>query len=111
VVDGDTVDLYVDRGRQDYSEERHRLFGTWAPERSEPGGAETTAYVRQWFEAHDDGSPWPYVVETVRNRGDTAEVKSLDRYVSLVYTRDKRFSLNVDVAAWVKEKGYGAGTT
>lgn len=111
VVDGDTVDLYVDRGRQDYSDERHRLFGVWAPEARETGGRETSDYVRGWFDAHDDGSPWPFIVETTRNRANTAEVKTLDRYVSMVYSRDRRFSLNVDTALWVSEHGYGPGIT
>lgn len=42
VVDGDTLDVRVDRGFRDTSEMRIRLYGVNTPERGQPGYKEAT---------------------------------------------------------------------
>jgi micrococcal nuclease len=46
IVDGDTVDGFVDLGYRIWTEQRFRLLGIDTPERGREGYAEATAYVK-----------------------------------------------------------------
>lgn len=54
VVDGDTVELYVDLGFHITVKETFRLEGINCPERGTPGGTAATAYATAWFAGHVD---------------------------------------------------------
>lgn len=47
VVDGDTLDVIIDRGFRDTSTMRVRLYGINTPERGEPGYVEATTRLRE----------------------------------------------------------------
>lgn len=51
VVDGDTLDLFVDLGFQIWVHQRLRVLGIDAPERFAPGGREATAFLTELIPA------------------------------------------------------------
>lgn len=107
--DGDTLRVTLDQGFGDTKTLILRLRGTWAPEKWEPGGAETRAFVVDWLNRHNpDGVAWPFVVTTQRVRSDDHEVTTLGRYVGDVVDAAGE-SLNDAVNAFVREQGYGRG--
>lgn len=54
IVDGDTVDLFVDLGLRSWTVARVRLLGVNSPERTEAGWAEAKAWTAAWFKAHPE---------------------------------------------------------
>jgi micrococcal nuclease len=48
VIDGDTLQMHVDRGHDDYSIRIVRLLNIDCPEKNQPGGSEATEFTRQW---------------------------------------------------------------
>lgn len=107
--DGDTVwlelDLYFDyRGLKDI-----RMKDVRAPELKDFGGPETKAFAENWLKTHDNGSVWPYYVDTERNRADTTELRTFSRFIGTIYTADLKFCLNTDVQAFVTTNGYPGG--
>ncbi len=70
VVDGDTLDAYVDRGLGDYSEVRVRLLGIDAPEKNRletrVAGLAAMEYVARWVAEREDATeaPWPFLVRS-----------------------------------------------
>lgn len=110
VIDGDTMHVLLDQGFGDSKEMALRLFGVWAPEKSQTGGPETTAFVSRWLAERAGQSfvKWPFVVTTMRVRDDSKEQMTFNRYVgTLDYGNE---SLNLAVNAFVAANGYGGGT-
>ncbi|MFF4706939.1 hypothetical protein [Streptomyces sp. NPDC001297] len=109
VKDGDTLRVIIDQGFGDTKTLDLRLYDTWAPEKSEPGGSETRGFVAEWLNQNDpDGVDWPYVVTFKRVRADTHEVVTLGRYVGQL-TNPQGDSLNAAVNAFVASHGYSQG--
>lgn len=70
VVDGDTVDLYIDAGFRSYRSERLRLLGVNCPEvhgTSKAAGLASTAYTANWLQQGVALDQWPLVVQTHRS--------------------------------------------
>ena len=81
VVDGDTLDVTIDRGMHDYSVERLRLLGVNAPETNKAAtrkaGLAAAEFVREWLAAHAreldgpvpgvDPERWPLIVRTEKS--------------------------------------------
>lgn len=109
VLDGDTVDVLVDRGFEDQTTMTIRLQAVHAPERSQPGGLETRDFVLGWFTDHDDGSVWPWLLETFRTPRSDVEVETLGRYVGRI-SGPGGVVLNDDVQAFVLAAGYPPGS-
>lgn len=108
VTDGDTVLVDIDQGFGDTKEFSLRLLGVWAPEKKEPGGAETRAFIEKWVADRIGAKRWPFVITTIRVRDDSHEVRTFARYVgTLDYGNE---SLNVAIMAFVAANGYGGGT-
>lgn len=110
VKDGDTVEIYVDDAKERYSDEAVRLFGVFAPEKTDVGGPETKAFVAAWITVHDDGSEWPFIRVSMRNKGNTKEQTTFNRYVGMIWSRDLAHCLNVEVSNFVQAQGYSGGT-
>lgn len=108
--DGDSVDVLVDRGGVNETQEKWhiRLKNVWAPESADPGGLETRDFVRTWLASHDDGSEWPFLLETFRTpRSDQVDV-TFGRYVGII--EDSLGNpLNLAVSEFVASRGYGGG--
>lgn len=72
VVDGDTVVLTIDLGFHVTTEQSVRLVDVAAPELFSGTDREAGALARDlcqgWFVSHDDGSPWPFLVRTERDK-------------------------------------------
>jgi endonuclease YncB( thermonuclease family) len=81
VIDGDTLDVELDRGFQDRSVRRLRLAALNAPERDTPEGVAATAFVAEWLRACPTDQEWPLAVVTV------AVDKYGGRYDAWVYRR------------------------
>lgn len=65
VIDGDTVELYVDRGHGDYSTRIVRLLGIDCPERGTPEGQQATQFTREWFSTARGLNPeWPVALRS-----------------------------------------------
>jgi endonuclease YncB( thermonuclease family) len=109
--DGDTITLILDQDFYDMKRINVRLANVWAPELKQPGGPEVRAYVNEWCTRRmdrDRSVSWPFVVHTLVTAKDT-QVKSFDRYVATVMSRDGKESLNADVMKFIIEKGYTGG--
>jgi endonuclease YncB( thermonuclease family) len=127
VHDGDTVWLTLDRGFRDFTTKDLRLKGVYAPELSQPGGAETRSFVIDWLQEaailSANVTPWPLSVETFKTRTGN-DVQTLNRYVAMVYAGDPEAvragpgfaqvpCLNRDVIAFLAahpEWGHGIGS-
>jgi endonuclease YncB( thermonuclease family) len=68
VVDGDTVDILIDRGFRETRLERVRLYGVDTPERGQPGFREAgTALATMLFDITlTDAKPYPLVATTIK---------------------------------------------
>lgn len=64
VVDGDTLDVRVDRGFHDTSEIRIRLYGVNTPERGQAGYAQATAGLTALL--FDGMTPRPLICRTIQ---------------------------------------------
>jgi endonuclease YncB( thermonuclease family) len=108
--DGDTLTAVLDQGFGQTTQITVRLFGVWAPELKEAGGPETRDFVTAWVNQYTYGVLWPFLVTTMRTPRSDLEVQTLGRYVALVETVDRGHNLNLEVQAFVTERGYGGGT-
>lgn len=64
VVDGDTLDVLIDRGFRETREDRIRLYGVNTPERGEPGYKEATnALIEMVYDFH--GASLPLICRTI----------------------------------------------
>ena len=89
VIDGDTLDLMLDKGFRDMSVERIRLAGINCPERhttTREAGDAAKAYTEAWI-AQAGLEQWPLVVTTYKT-------DSFDRYVAVVVRTGDPVSLN-----------------
>lgn len=89
-----------------------RLLDVHAPERSEPGGPETTQFVAAWLAAVDLGRRWPLVVRTdPSSLREPTERRTFVRYLATVYRAGVAGrSLNDDVTAFLAaHPGWGPG--
>lgn len=112
VHDGDTVTVTIDRGFDDHKTSmKLRLEDVFAPELSQLGGIECRQFVMNWLT--EAGIPYvtmefPLIVTTVRLKNGKRELKTLERYVSRVNSRDGR-SLNQAIRDFIIANGYPAG--
>lgn len=111
VHDGDTIWLQLDRGFRDHSIRDLRLYGVYAPELSQPGGAETRAFVLRWLNERRAllAAGWPLAVDTLRVRDNSHEQQTLARYLAIVWSADRSACLNDDITAFVVAQGYSGG--
>ena len=97
IIDGDSLDLFIDCGLHAYRLERVRLYGVDAPEvrgPERPRGEDATEYVGQWLvEAHGnaDNLAWPLLVATYKS-------DAFGRYLALIWDDEGR-CLNDDIIA------------
>jgi len=89
VIDGDSAVLLVDVGFSARVEVEVRLLDVHAPERRQLGGAETTAFVTDWFghvAAIDPNRRWPLFVEMqISKVVEPTERTSFTRYLGTVW--------------------------
>ena len=89
VIDGDTIDLMLDKGFRDMSMQRIRLAGINCPERhttTREAGDAAKAYTETWI-AGVGVDQWPLTITTYKT-------DSFDRYVAVVVRTDDPVSLN-----------------
>jgi hypothetical protein len=87
VHDGDTVRLSIDNGFGSRAVEWIRLEDVWAPELSEPGGAQARAACATWFDVH---APDRVVSVTTYRSATPLELRfrqSFTRYIGVVTSR------------------------
>jgi micrococcal nuclease len=83
VVDGDTVDLFIDLGFETWIRRRIRLMGVNTPERGHPGFAEATEFVASWFRGNDNKC-------TLRSFAPTTEKNDkYGRYLGGIFSDDE----------------------
>ena len=93
VIDGDTIELYIDKGFHDFAVQRIRLAGINCPEAHAPtreAGDKATAFTNAWIQAATTaaaGTDWPLVITTYKT-------DSFDRYVAFVVATAGGVSLN-----------------
>lgn len=111
VHDGDTTPRsLVDRGGPNQQTEiwSIRFADVSAPELSQPGGPECREYVVDWFARHDDGTEWPFLLQTFQTPRSDKLVTTLSRIVGR-YTAADGACLNDDMNAFITARGYGHG--
>lgn len=111
--DGDSVRLLIDRYDDDSSVWNVRLLAVFCPEvvPLQPGGQECRAELLRLLREYDDGSKWPFWVDSVPSPSDPGKPsKTFDRYICLVSNASRTRVLNHDISAFVVEHGYGGGT-
>lgn len=96
VIDGDTVDVYLDSGFHGYRTERLRLLGINAPEMRAPtyeAGMAATMWVRDWF-SHSSfpNALWPLLILTEKT-------DSFGRYLAEIWRVEDGACLNADIVA------------
>ncbi len=91
IIDGDTVDLFIDLGFNVVLHERIRLYGINAPEvrtkdlEEKERGLQAKAYLYNWLDSN------PIQVETVKGRG------KYDRWLGTLYAiRDDGLRININ---------------
>jgi endonuclease YncB( thermonuclease family) len=111
VHDGDTITVTLDQGFGDLKEGmRLRLNGVYAPELSQPGGLETKRFVEDWLARYANAAlRFPFVVTSVRTPRSDKEVTTLERYVAIVDSADRKFNLNWAISDFIKTSGYAGG--
>jgi micrococcal nuclease len=99
VVDGDTLDLTIDKGMGDYSDIRVRVLGIDTPEmrgEEREEGQQAKRVVQKWIEDHCSGmEKWPLLIETYK-------ADSFGRYLARVQSAETGHDLTV----MLLEKGY-----
>jgi endonuclease YncB( thermonuclease family) len=91
-VDGDTIHVRWDMGRDISVFETLRFYGVNAPEMSTPEGKVAAAWVRGWFTAHcPDGK---FILRTVKDRRE-----KYGRYLATVVSPDGLHCLNEELVA------------
>lgn len=109
VHDGDTLWLECDLGDWLRKVRDCRLMGVRAPERvpPQPGWEETRRFVLDWVHTWNVG-PWPFRVDTYRT-STYRDAKTIDRFLSMVYNRDRSSCLNLAVQAFVDVNQFPPG--
>lgn len=109
--DGDSVTMLLDQGFYQTFQPNIRLANVWAPESGDDGYTDVKYFVRDWFMDHmirGGTTKWPFIVTTHQTSADT-DVKTFDRFVADITTRDGRHSLNSEVMRFILENGYPLG--
>ena len=95
VIDGDTVDFYVDRGMYDFTRVRLRLLGVNTPEikgETREAGRAASAYTADWLAVgiaeYDDD--WPFLIHTQKD-------DVFGRYLAVIWRRSDGRCLNDDL--------------
>lgn len=88
VIDGDTVDLLLDRGFYDTSLKRFRLARINTPERGQPGWQEAIDFVKQWFAGASDICVRSYKADA------RIATDKYGRFVAMIYRNTEVESLN-----------------
>lgn len=91
IVDGDTLHVVWDLGRDVYVNETIRLYGIDAPELPTEAGKAARAYVTEWFETHC--TDYGFVLRTIKDKRE-----KYGRYLGIVYSFDGA-CLNDDMLA------------
>ena len=89
VIDGDTIELYLDKGFREFAVERVRLAGINCPEvhgLTRVAGYAATEFTKAWIAAATPGA-WPLTIATYKT-------DSFDRYVAVVVRDGDPVSLN-----------------
>ena len=112
--DGDTVTYLSDLGRWVRHQADIRLENVFAPELSQPGGADVADFVTHWHLTRMSNFHWPFLVTTSLVRAKTPDVSesklSLARFVGQVTCIATGESLNQAVNDFVAANGYVRGT-
>jgi len=99
IIDGDTIDVSTDLGfGMDGLHMRLRLLGVDTPERNQLGYNDAIQYVADWFATHCDSAGW-FMINTIQNTQGRDKADSFGRYLTLVWSMDKMFSLNQELMA------------
>lgn len=81
VVDGDTLNLVVDKGIDDYRKIAVRVYGINAPEIATPEGKDAKAWAIAWFAQHcPEGK---FIIDTIKDSRD-----KYGRYLAVVTAAD-----------------------
>lgn len=93
VIDGDTVDMYLDTGFHTVRKERIRLAGINAPEiekDTKEAGTATKNFVQDWMDrgSLSDSDLFPFVVETFKSDSFGRYLGKVWWYSEFVYNRD-----------------------
>lgn len=81
VVDGDTMNLYIDKGLDEYRKLTVRCYGINAPEMSTQEGKDAKAWAIAWFQQHcPDGM---FVLKTIKDNRD-----KYGRYLGIILAAD-----------------------
>lgn len=84
--DGDSFWILADTGYSQRYEPELRLLDVYAPELHQQGGAETTAFINDWFATLDLRRSWPLYVLTVKTKVfEPNQRKTIDRYLASVW--------------------------
>lgn len=109
VHDADTVYLTTDQGDAWRHVRKCRLQDVYAPELKDPGGPECRQFVLDWVHRWElSGLKWPFSVDTVTNT-KYWDVKTLDRYVCVVWNADRTQQLNSTIQKFITDNKYGSG--
>lgn len=99
VVDGDTLDLTIDKGMGDYSDIRVRVLGIDTPElrgEERDEGLLAKKIVQRWVADHCAvGTKWPLLIETYK-------ADSFGRYLARIQSEET----GEDLTVMLLEKGY-----
>jgi endonuclease YncB( thermonuclease family) len=100
VLDGDTLEAYVDRGHDDYSVRMLRLLDIDTPETDQPGGSEATAFTKAWTTQASAAAPdWPLRIKSDRK-------DSFGRWLAVVTdTAGRNLKDDLAAAGHVKKEG------
>lgn len=97
-IDGDSAVLLVDLGFSVRTEVEVRLLDVHAPERREPGGSETTAFVDAWLTLAAGVPPtrrWPLFVAPMQTKVyEPTQKMTFTRYLATVWPFDRRGPLD-----------------
>lgn len=105
--DGDSLVAALDIGFRAEKLTTIRLFNTFAPELSQPGGPECHTFAINWLMGVAAGALWPFLVDTVLD-GNGHEIETFGRVVCIVRSVNGN-SLNDDMNAFIDANNYGHG--
>lgn len=107
VHDGDSLVAALDVGFRAEKLVTIRMFNTFAPELSQPGGPECQKFALNWLLGATAGALWPYLIDTVLD-ANGHEIETFGRVVCIVRSTSGA-SLNDDMNAFIDVNNYGHG--
>lgn len=87
VIDGDTIEVYIDLGFHLYRTEHVRVLGVNCPERGQAGYEAATAYTKGWLTQFALGE-WPLSLST--KKGD-----SFGRWLAIVTASGRNLGIDL----------------